>query len=330
MNTIANIITLGDLIRLPKEMLKEICDDLGVHDDGAADLLAERIWEKMKEAPDVQEAVFERCGNRVFGGRTSSTWYHSVEGDLKGMKDLIVQNSKVNPFEEKHVPRELGTDPVLVSAAPLEGDGEYLLRYMYKTGVSRVLVGDTLERTARTAVTTVYVNEEKGILEIRSEPKAAAKIARNLGILTKTLVKMEQQTAPFGFSVEKIADLLGGELIDATGKPELLLEEFSRSQADSVLQILQALDLYFESEDIEELEENLTSARQSLGDEFSALPFTVLILSGMEKVGLGVKGRDLRGLPLWDTLKPHLQQQGGWIQFKVLEDGVYNQYTIRV
>jgi len=42
--------------------------------------------------------------------------------------------------------------------------------------------------------------------------------------------------------------------------------------------------------------------------------FTTMFLSGLEKVGLG-GNNDLRAHALYNYLKPHVQQQGGYIHF---------------
>lgn len=78
------------------------------------------------------------------------------------------------------------------------------------------------------------------------------------------------------------------------------------------------------------MQTNLQEARQSLGEDFSAIPFTSLILNGMEKVGMGVKERDLRGTPLYDYLSSSIEHQGCFIQFPVNEDGIKATHTIRI
>jgi hypothetical protein len=40
--------------------------------------------------------------------------------------------------------------------------------------------------------------------------------------------------------------------------------------------------------------------------------------------------KELRGQPLYDFLRPHLQHQTGFIRFSFPEDGVMQPYTIRV
>lgn len=135
--------------------------------------------------------------------------------------------------------------------------------------------------------------------------------------------------APFGNNVENFADALNGKLIDATSKPELLLENFTEEQAQAVVDILIALENYFEEDDIEQLQTCLQDANIKFGAHIATVPFRALILTGMEKVGMGSL-RELRGMPLYDCFKPFLQHQGGYITFPFTHAGIQRAYTIRV
>lgn len=330
----AELVLLSDLMHLPKEKLKEICSDLDLTNDGAASELVSKIWPLMKESQESKGRVFEASKQQIFGGKTSVSWYKFSEG-MKGIKQVIESNNPgFNPFESVHMPNrdDITSEPFLIGAAQGEEEHEFYLRYMYKVGVTREIIHDTIEIRPKTTTTTLYINEKDGFIEVRTEPKNAEKIAKSFAQLIKQQVVMDpvQVMVPFGHDAERLADALDGELIDTVGKPTITLEDFTTVQADSVVAILSALDSYFEEEDIDELSSNLESARQSLGEEFSAIPFTALILNGMEKVGMGVKERDLRGTPLYDYLKTSIEHQGCFIQFPVNEQGVMTTHTIRV
>ncbi|WP_058830692.1 hypothetical protein [Paenibacillus polymyxa] len=331
---ISQLVLLNDLMHLPKEKLKEICIDLDMTDDGAVSELVSKIWSRVKESQGMRDRIFDASRGQIFGGKTSVSWYKFSDG-IRGIKDLIVKNHPAfNPFETVNMPlrEDVSSDPKLIGAAEGWNEHEYYLRYMYKVGVTKEIILDTIETRPKTSTTTLYVNENEGFIEVRTDPKHAEKIAKNFAQLINQQVVMDpvRVMAPFGFNAEGLADALGGELIDTVGKPNLSLEEFTKPQADSVVTILSALDSYFENEDILELQDNLQEARQSLGEEFSAIPFTALILNGMEKVGMGVKERDLRGTPLYDYLKTSIEHQGCFIQFPVDEEGVRTMHTIRV
>ncbi|NMM52049.1 hypothetical protein [Paenibacillus aquistagni] len=331
---ISELVLLDDIVHLPKETLKEICTSLNTPDDGSTSELVSRIWPLIKGNNVKREQVYSECKERIFGGKTSVSWYKFDEG-IKDVRQLIINSHKeFNPFEEMKIPPrdQISNEPTLIGAASGSKNGEYYLRYMYKVGVTREIIMDSIELRPRTTTTTLYVNENEGYLEVRTDPRNSNKIAKSFAQLIQLQIAMEavQVTAPFGHSVEKFADALGGELIDTVGKPNLAIEEFTEGQAEAVVGILSALDAYFDNEDISELQTNLQESRRSLGDDFTAIPFTALILNGMEKVGMGVKERDLRGTPLYDYLSSSIEHQGCFIQFPVNEDGIFITHTIRV
>lgn len=331
---ISDIILFSDIARLPKDLLREICSNVNESNDGTINELVSKIWPKMRENQDSRRRVYESAQDRIFGGKTSVSWFVFTEG-ISGVKETIIQNMEsFNPFNELRVPssEEILSEPILIGAAQGNTTQEFFLRYTYRTGVTREVYLDTLEVRPRTTTTTVYVNEQKGIIEVRTDPKNANKIAKSFAQLLNRQIVLEPVSvvAPFGNDAERLADALNGELIDTVSKPNLSLTEFTPVQAKSVVDILSALDTYCENEDINEFESNLQAARQALGDDFSAIPITALILNGLEKVGMGVKERDLRGTPFYDYFKSSVEHQGCFIQFNVNENGVSAMHTIRV
>lgn len=331
--SLKDIVLLSDLVRLPKQTLKELCTDLDLDPDGAADLLAERLYRKMEDDPEAKLHVIESCADVVLAGRMSLTWFESTTGKLANVKNLLIRHSDHDPFEQVYIPpkERLTSDPYLFAAVEDNEQGKYILRFISKYGIMRNVVGATIERYPKTMITTVVVDENTGIVEVRTSPDAANSIMKKLGRMLEQQVTLglKRIIAPFGYNVERIADALDGELIDTVSKPELLLEDFTQEQAIAVVEILSALDDYFKTDDIKGLESALNQSRAKLGDDSAATPFTVLILNGLEKVGLGAAG-ELRGLVLYDYLKPYLQHQGGYVRFEVMESGNVRRYTVRV
>ncbi|WP_212926924.1 hypothetical protein [Oceanobacillus sp. J11TS1] len=86
--------------------------------------------------------------------------------------------------------------------------------------------------------------------EVNHLPTIAKEIAR----LLKQQVNLSQVEAPCNHMIGDIADKLKGELIDATSKPEIILEEFDEEQSSAVANVLTALDVYFNTSDSDELE----------------------------------------------------------------------------
>lgn len=136
--------------------------------------------------------------------------------------------------------------------------------------------------------------------------------------------------APFADNVGELADSLGGTLNETVAKPEFILENLTEDQVKAIVNILQALDSYFIESDINILDDELRQANEAFGDHLLAVPFAATIISGMEKLGIGVSDGDVRSLALYDYVRPYLQHQGGFIKFKALENGVEKEFTIRV
>lgn len=335
MHQIPHIAMWSDIANLPKETLKDICINLGLPEKGNINELCERIWPAIKNNKEVQLHALRDAKSRLFGGKTSITWF-TLDSNLKGLRDKIIQGIGFNPFEEIRVPsaENLTSDPVLISSAVGDSEEEYYLRFMYKSGKALYVYGTELEYRPKTETITVYYNEKDNFFEVRSEPKKAEKVAKVLAEITNLQIALEQVkvAAPFGYNAEEMARALDGFLIDAKAKPELLLQDFTEDQAKAVVEILYAIDEFFasEDEDFETLREELVKKKEKFGQEYLAIPFTALILNGLDKIGMGVTDRDLRGLPLYDLFRPHLQLQGGYIRFPVTESGVTKEHTIRV
>jgi len=91
--------------------------------------------------------------------------------------------------------------------------------------------------------------------------------------------------------------------------------------------ILSAIDEYYTNGELSVLEQNLNS--EDITGILETTPFTLLLLSGLETIGLG-SIRELRGLPLYNYLEPYLSKQKGSILFEHSVDGVKQEYSIRI
>lgn len=224
---------------------------------------------------------------------------------------------------------DLTTAPVMIGGAVGDSEEEFYLRFIYKNGVRKEFYGTEITISPVSEITTVYVNQQLGIIEVRAESKKAEKVASALARIINKEITLEPITAPFQLSIGEIADALGGELIDTTSKPELILDNFGDEQAHAVVSILAGLNDYFKTNEIGVLENCLKKANEFFDEQTLTIPFTALILSGMEKVGLAGE-RELRGLPLYDSMDPFLNHQTGFIRFKFPDEGIEKVYTVRI
>lgn len=331
MHTLANIAFFPDILRLPKQTLKEICTDLRLDTNGTSYDLAQRLWDSINTG---NREGLHASENRLLAGKSTVTWFKiDNEGALRGFKELL-QQSQTNPFEtiEYIQGSDLTSEPMLIAAAEGNNNSEIYLRYAYNSGNRRSVDGTEVHLVPKSEITTVYIDTEKDIIEVRTDARNASKIASSIATMIGQQITLEQTRilAPFGNNVEQIANALNGELIDATSTPEFVFEDFNQQQTAAIINILNALNDFFDEENEETLIESLKSAAETFGEHLLTAPFTALILTGMERVGLRVNEGDLRGQPLYDTLRPFLQHQGGFIKFKRPIGGVEKSFTVRV
>ena len=331
MHRIANIVFFPDVIKLPKEVLKEVCTDLRLDTSGTAYDLAQRLWDRIISG---NREGLHTTENRLLAGKSAVTWFKiENEGALRGFKALL-QQLQFNPFEtiEYIQASDLTSEPILIAAAEGNNDNEIYLRYAYNSGNRRSVSGTEVNIVPKSEITTVYIDTERDIIEVRTDARNAIKIASSIATIIGQNITLEQTRilAPFGNNVEHIANALNGELIDATSTPELVFEDFNQEQTAAIINILNALNDFFNDENEVDLIENLKNASETFGEHLLTAPFTALILNGMERVGLRVNEGDLRGQPLYDTLRPYLQHQGGFIKFNRPVNGVEKSFTVRV
>ncbi|MEC1599859.1 hypothetical protein P9D60_20685, partial [Bacillus spizizenii] len=90
------LVILTDIIKLPKEDIKDICIESGLDDSANTIELARNIW-RYADTPEKKEKLFKPYYHKFFAGQTSITWYRC--DNLKGLSERIVQKEKINPFE---------------------------------------------------------------------------------------------------------------------------------------------------------------------------------------------------------------------------------------
>ncbi|UQZ84568.1 hypothetical protein SK3146_03823 [Paenibacillus konkukensis] len=331
MHQITDIVFFPDVLRLPKLTLKEICTDLMLETNGTVFDLSTRIWDTINAG---NRELLERCNNRLLAGKTSVTWFKiENEGALRGFKAML-EGLPRNPFEHINevLPRDVTSEPVLIAASVGHNDTDIYLRYMYNSGNRREVNGTNVQIVPKCEVATVFINQETDLIEVRTDSRNANNIASHIARMIGQQITLEQKKilAPYGNNVELIANVLQGELVDATSTPEFIFEDFNEQHTKAIIDILNALNTFFDEEDEAGLVQNLRQSSQFFGEHLLTTPFVALILNGMERVGLRVNEGDLRGRPLYDTLRPYLQHQGGFIKFNRPVNGVEKSFTVRV
>lgn len=329
---IADVITFADVVRLPKKNLEDICTSLSIDSNDRAFNLARNIWETLKhKSSEEKDRVLSSHYNKFFAGNTSVSWYKC--DSLEGLREGIIRKENYNPFEQK-IPFEaaqLGTTPILRSAVEID-ESSYYLRFIYQDGTRRIY-GEDIEILPTTKTATVYINEALNLVEVREKPDDAEKIAGIVASYVNQQITLDKIDflIPFGSKIEDIADRLqNARLYESKAFPETFIDTFSEKENDAIINILGAIDQYYEYDDIDQLQQKLDEAKSILGDELLTSPFIAIILAGMGNLGLKVDEKDLRNTPFYNLLRPYLQASGGYIKFNVEVNNIAQEFSINV
>jgi len=330
MHTVKDIMLIQDLFKLTKSALKDIAADLDIDTSLNKNELVMRIFpERARFTAD----TIAKIENRILAPKGIAVTWYRLDGGVatEEFRRLISEASRFDPFNETNPIQESDvttTPELLFGAAGLVTSGTFL-RYIYKSGVRYESTTTTIRTITRTAISTVYYDSERGILEIRGDTRKAPDIARKVAQTLGLQITMEPIEAPFEQEMGTIVDSLDGELIEATSKPDIIFEAFTEDELNSVVNVLKALDEYMETKDTDVLETHLQNASDSFMQGGAIVPFAALVLSGMETVGMAGSS-EIRSLPLFNYLNPHLQHQGGFIKFPCTIENVEETFTIRI
>ena len=339
MNNIVDIIFPYDLARLPKEKLVEIAPifDLATNVQGI--ILADGIWDKIKGDNASKQSILHIIRETIFCGRSCITWYRLTEQQKNlDLKKIFTTKLTYNPFEEIKVSASSqGIVETILGGVDL-GDSKYLLRYIVKTGIHKVSYGTEIITQPLTSMVTIYIDQQKGFIEVRCDSKAIKKTETMLGnIIGSSTEEVIERISirPYAENIGDLAQVLGGVLIETNSIPDKILKTLQEDQIRAIVNALRALDCYFDDGESDRLLEDIQSSKNVLetDEEFIGIPFTAIVLAGMHKLGLSLGKEsecDLKNHPLFATLNPYLQHQNGFIRFKAIEDGVEQRHTIKV
>lgn len=328
MNTVKSLIFAQDLNKLNNSFLQEICEEMGLQSTGLSNELTIRIWNAFST---ISAETLKKIESSIFTGATSLAWYKTTnESKLIDLKNTLINKLSFNPFEEIHLPDNgVDNDPVIIGAADIENKNAYYLRLMYKASVNVDFYMSDARQHVKHDIITVYIDVDKDIVEVRGSSKIAKKIVQSLANILDGEFEFKQFDflEAFDNKLERIADELGGQLIDAIGRPNGIVDDFDEQKGEAVVSILSAIDEYYNIGELSVLQESLNN--EEIREVLETTPFTLVLLSGLETVGLG-SIRELRGLPLYDYLEKYLKKQKGSILFEHSVSGVVEEYSIRI
>lgn len=328
-----NLVMPNDLSKFTKSDLTDLAIELDLSSEKNSKLdLAIEVFNKFNKKENRNEKVSEIISNKLLAGKTAVKWFNVNEyltyDDV--LKTLKEENS--NLFENIVIPdiEELSTEPTIFGLVRDGNTSEFYIRLIYKSGVKSEMYGPEISKTPVPAYSTIYINFNENILEYRGDAKKAKKVINSF------IDKINNTNNPiiieekFNFTVEEVASVLEGELIDTVSLPDANIED-DEEKNSGVSKALEALDEYFKDSDIENLESALMDVNQLFDNNIdeNIMPFSSLLLSGLETIGMG-SNKEIRNTPLYKYLKTNLTQTTGFIKIKIPEGNVVNEYTVRV
>lgn len=348
-HTLQDIVLLEDLLKLPKDILKEICTELNLPSEGLADELTRIIWEKINNNKTSMNLVLEPYKNRLFCGKSPSlSWFKVIENNTQkqltlidneskdlSIKKIIIKNLGYNPFEHIQIPDEsqLTTTPTVISAANISDD-EYFFRFMYKIRNTQAFYANKITTYPKNKIITVLVNEKNKILEIRGDFNSVNKISSYIATtLLGNYLSLEKinLSKKFNNNVDCIARCLDGQITStssvANGDLNLTIEE-----SNTLLEIFTRLNSFFnnniETDELIAYLENIKSQNEIL---FSNTNFETLLLTGLKNLGLATNNEtDLKEQPLYTAVKPFVIDRIGSVLFNVMINNMSEEYTAHI
>lgn len=341
-NTIADSLTFYDINKLSANVINETMVKMESTKKGKDKLAnVQIIWEEITKENQSLNDLFNSYELSLFCNRTTFTWFKF--GSLTGLKSTIVSSHPesdtiLNGVLEVEDPTP---EPELISIVELPqeifGKDCYFLRYIYQSGLYTVPTQTGNVQYKKNSSLTVFVDEINGIVEVRAKNPMGKKIVKQISeyfeddpsaIHVDVLSQHDDDT-------KNLADALEGRLIESSGKPTLRLNELTEQQSSAIRKILMNIDLGLNDNEENELEQAITDARESLSESNPDVPFLAYILSGLGQVSLGVSDlggltQTLLGNPLYETLTPHLKNDGGYVTFSATCNGLEENHTFLV
>ncbi|AWK52195.1 hypothetical protein DIC82_14830 [Clostridium beijerinckii] len=322
---IHEIIAYSDFNNLTKCDIDNITEKLEFEVDKDEDI--KKYLYDMKNIIYRDEELEKIVVNRVLAGRTSLKWYR-LDFDEENREDIIRKlESPDNYFNDKLEVETSHIESIRKYTCLNIDENKYLIRLYVPTGTKRVDNGVTLNKFTTISNTTVIVDLEKSILEVRSSSKFADKIANEIcGYLGIINHEGKRILGKYRDSIEKLRDSLdNGKFIDATSIPDQNIE-LTSEENQLVVETLEALDEYFIDKELDKLINSLNEM------DPAGIPFTQLLLAGMSKIGMAVKRNDKDDLSkksLYNLFKGYMTDYSGFITFSLPGNDDIN-YTIQV
>lgn len=331
---ISDVVTYYDLSKLQKKHLQELCIELDESDKGLNDELAYKVWSHIQS----DRKQLHKYENYLLAYRGSVSWYTLSSSILDEKVSLKKIREKLklqidNPFEKiiYYKNDQLTTTPFIFAATePL--NGTYFLRVALKDGNVSSLSMRGKDVAPKITLATVFVDENNNILEVRAPFKFAAKIAGELANFIGDDSKADKKNilTCFDSDMGNLANSLNGKIKESIDIPNQIVDDITDEQVKNIANILKSIDKAIQEDEATQLLAEIESSKSILLNDFPEISFLCLILAGLGKVRLGASIDDLRSSPLYDSISPFLENQGGYIEFSANDNGVSVDCLIQV
>ncbi|MGF2144029.1 hypothetical protein ACQUEF_01615 [Vagococcus fluvialis] len=338
MNTFSDTLTFYDLQKLPRLILSEIIETCGYNPkDYTKDSMIDTIWGEVQNRDNDKRELFEPYELSLFSNRCSMTWFRAAT--LRGLKQLIVEQNgeqvidgQLEIGEEQIVPA-----PKLFSIADCPeniGDNCFIARFLYQDGYYYIPTIEGNQRLKKVRTLTALIDETHGIIEVRGSKTLSEKVVQVLAAYFDDNPQI-QQFAILGnheSNSDQLAATLDGQLIESIGEPNLPLEDLNEEQVEAVVSILNVVDKGLVGKEEIQLDYSgvIQESRDVLFTDSDPVPFLALVLAGLNKVSLSTLYSSLISSPLYQSLTPHLIDNGGYIRFNSDFLGLIVENTIQV
>lgn len=323
---INEIISYSDFNNLTKDDIEKITKKLELNIPEDED--KKHYLYNVKNLIYADDELNELIIKRVFAGRTALKWHklNILQGDMPRIIQKL--ESDENYFDCKaNIDTNLISDIQKYTCIKIEPN-KYMIRLYVPTGSKTVDNGVDLRKVKTIDNTSIIIDLENKLLEVRSSSKYADKIANNISnYLQLASHEGKRVLGKYNNSLELFRDSLNnGKFIDTTSIPDDNIE-LTSDENELIVSTLESLDEYFVDKDLDKLIKSLNDMNTE------GVPFTKLLLSGMSKIGMAVKPNDQYDLSqksLYKLLKGYMTDYSGYITFTLPGDPHNIKYTLLV
>ncbi|MBA0948695.1 MULTISPECIES: hypothetical protein [Enterococcus] len=338
-NSIADTLTFYDLQRLPKNILTDVMEQMGEDPKQVSkQVMAEMIWAEIKTNRSMRNELLEPHELNLFTNKVTTSYYKTAS--LKDLKEKIIakEGTEVITNQIEIDDESINSIPKIFSICDcpeqIFGKNKFMLRFLYQNGFYYIPTPEGNNQIKKIQTITALVDEENGIIEIRSNTTASKKIPTILANYFEDRPQIDKLNILFKHNetTENLARALQGKLLESSGEPTLPLEDLNDNQVQEIQNILDVIDIGLSQKNSEAIDYSsvIDSASEVIFEEQSPVPFLALILAGLDKVSLKTFVESLVTSPLYKSLAPYLTNHGGYISFSVTFKSLLDEHTIQV